>query len=184
MSPAFRLTFRLALVGFMGSGKSCVGRILAHRLGIPFVDLDGELERRAGRSIAEIFDAEGEAVFRSLEEETLSILAKRADSHVLACGGGAVISPANRALLASAYTTVWIDVPFDELMKRLSSERAKRPLLAMGDYEKKARALIDMREPLYESACRLRYLWREGESDEDSASAIMRALEESRIFPA
>jgi len=168
----------------MGSGKSCIGPILARRLRVPFVDLDSELERRAGQSIAEIFDAEGEAVFRSLEEETLSILARRGDSHVLACGGGAAISPANRALLRNAYTTVWIDVPFVELMRRLSGERAKRPLLAVGDYEKRARELMDLRGPLYESACRLRYVWREGDSDEDSAAAIMRALEESRIFPA
>ena len=178
-----RPAFKLALVGFMGSGKSCIGPILARRLRVPFVDLDSELERRAGQSIAEIFAGGGEAAFRKQEEETLSDLATRRDTHVLACGGGVVISPANRSLLASAYTTVWIDVPFAELMRRLSCERAKRPLLASGDYENKARALMDLREPLYESACRLRYVWREGDSDEGSAAAIMKALEESGIFP-
>lgn len=183
MRPASQPAFKLALIGFMGSGKSCIGPILARRLGIPFIDLDSELERRAGRSIAEIFADGGEAAFRKQEEATLSDVAMRSDTHVLACGGGVVISPANRSLLASAYATVWIDVPFKELMRRLSSERAKRPLLASGDYENNARALLDLRGPLYESACRLRYIWREGNSDEDSASAIMRALEESGIFP-
>lgn len=175
---------RLALIGFMGSGKSCLGRILARRLGMPFIDLDSELERRVGRSIAEIFEAEGEAVFRGLEEETLSDLAGRGDSHVLACGGGVVISQANRSLLAKAYITIWIEVPFAELMRRLANERAKRPLLAQDDYQNKARALMMQREALYKSASRLRYVWREGDSDEDSGRAIMRALEESGIFPA
>jgi len=184
MPAAIKPAFKLALVGFMGSGKSCVGPILAKSLDMPFVDLDFELERRAGRSIAEIFKAEGEAAFRKLEEDVLLKLAMQGGSHVLACGGGAVISPANRSLLASAYITVWIDVPFAELMRRLRGERFKRPLLASGDYENRARALMDLRGPLYESVCRLRYVWCEGDSDEASASAIMRALEESCIFQA
>ncbi len=175
---------RLALIGFMGSGKSSIGRILSRKLGMPFIDLDEELERRAGRSIAEIFARSGEGAFRKLEEEALSDWAARDESHVLACGGGVVISPASKALLESAYTTVWIDVPFDELMRRLSEERARRPLLASADYKKRAKELLDLRRPLYESSCRLRYAWVEGDSDEDSCKAIMRALAESRIFPA
>lgn len=147
-----------------------------------FFDLDSELERRAGQSIAEIFEAQGEAAFRKLEEETLLALAMQSKSHVLACGGGAVISPANRALLASQYTAIWIDVPFAELIRRLSAERATRPLLARDDYENKAKALMIQREALYKSASRFRYEWREGDSDEDSAETIIAILEESCIF--
>lgn len=175
---------KLALIGFMGSGKSSIGRILSRELVMPFIDLDEELEKRAGRSIAEMFAGKGEGAFRKFEEETLSDLVERGDSYILACGGGVVLSAVSRALLANAYTTVWIDVPFEELMRRLSGERAKRPLLASADYKKRAKELLDLRRPLYESSCRLRYTWREGDSDEDSCKAIMRSLAESRIFQA
>lgn len=100
---------KIALIGFMGSGKSCIGKVLASRLAVSFMDTDEEIERVSARSIREIFESEGEAAFRKLEEEILSGLGRRGDDFVLSCGGGIVMSPANRMLLASAYDTVWID---------------------------------------------------------------------------
>lgn len=167
---------KIALIGFMGSGKSCIGKVLASRLGIPFVDLDQEIERGRGLSIAEIFDREGEDNFRSTEAKTLSEIAGRRGDFVLSCGGGIVMSPANRLLLSASFNTIWIDVPLAELLRRLEGERHRRPLLNSADYAKKAEALMGVRRPLYEEASHLTYTWSEEESTADSVAAIMRLI--------
>jgi len=171
---------KIALIGFMGSGKSCIGKVLASRLEIPFMDTDEEIERVSARSISEIFESEGEAAFRKLEEEVLSGLGRRDEGFVLSCGGGIVMSPANRRLLASAYRTVWIDVPLTELLRRLAGETCHRPLLNSKDYARKAEELLRLRRPLYEEASRFVYRWKENESASDSAGAIMEILGDSR----
>lgn len=162
----------------MGSGKSSIGRVLASRLAFPFMDMDEEIERESALSISELFEREGEASFRKREEDLLSGLARPYGDLVLSCGGGIVMSPANRKLLATAFIGVWIDVPFAELMRRLASERAARPLLASGDHKKKAEELLRLRRPLYEEAARFTYRWKEGESTSDSAGAIADILGE------
>lgn len=167
---------KFALIGFMGSGKSCIGKILASRLGLPFADLDHEIERARGSSISGIFQHEGEAGFRLLEEKALSDLSGRRGGLVLSCGGGIVMSPANRALLSRAFTTVWVDVPLPELLRRLEGERKKRPLLDSDDYAEKAASLMEARRPLYGESSSLIYRWTEGESTNDSASAIMELI--------
>ncbi len=111
----------------MGCGKTRIGKVLASRLSAPFLDLDEEIERIERRRVREIFETEGEAAFRMIETETLSRLAQRKGSHVLSCGGGVVISAANRQLLSREYLVVWIHVPFEELIKRLSRERMEGP---------------------------------------------------------
>jgi shikimate kinase len=132
------------LVGMPGSGKSTVGAELAGRLGVPFVDLDVEIERREGRSITEIFEAEGEAGFRALEAKEL-LGASTHDPAVIACGGGVVLEPANRITLRNTGTCVFLDVPLDVLASRVRPD-ADRPLIReAGDLE---RILAD-REPLY-----------------------------------
>jgi shikimate kinase len=132
------------LVGMPGSGKSTVGAELAGRLGVPFVDLDVEIERREGRSITEIFEAEGEAGFRALEAKEL-LRASTHDPAVIACGGGVVLEPANRITLRNTGTCVFLDVPLDVLESRVRPD-AERPLIrAAGDLER----ILAAREPLY-----------------------------------
>jgi shikimate kinase len=132
------------LVGMPGSGKSTVGAELAGRLGVPFVDLDVEIERRAGRSITEIFEAEGEAGFRALEAKEL-LDASTHDPAVIACGGGVVLEPANRITLRNTGTCVFLDVPLDVLTSRVRPD-ADRPLIrAAGDLER----ILTEREHLY-----------------------------------
>ena len=132
------------LVGMPGSGKSVVGAELAGRLGVPFVDLDLEIARADGRSITEIFEAEGEAGFRAREATTL-LGASKHDPAVIACGGGVVLEPANRITLRSTGTCVFLDVPLAVLEARVEPN-AERPLIrAHGDLQR----LLEEREPLY-----------------------------------
>jgi shikimate kinase len=132
------------LVGMPGAGKSVVGRELAGRLGVPFVDLDGEIEREAGASVAEIFEREGEPSFRALEAAAL-VKASMDDPSVVACGGGIVLEPANRITLRNTGVAVYLDVPIDELRRRVRPAD-DRPLIRQeGDLER----LLEARGPLY-----------------------------------
>jgi shikimate kinase len=132
------------LVGMPGSGKSTVGGEVAGRLGVPFVDLDAEIERRSGASVPDIFAREGEAAFRVLEAREL-VDASRNDPSVVACGGGVVLEPANRITLRNTGTCVYLDVPLAVLQDRIRPA-ADRPLIRSdGDIER----LLAEREPLY-----------------------------------
>ena len=132
------------LVGMPGAGKSVVGEELAGRLGVPFVDLDVEIEREQGRPITEIFEAQGEAAFRALEAAALTKASVK-DPAVVACGGGVVLEPANRIALRNTGIAVYLDVPLDRLRERVRPA-AERPLIREeGDLEK----LLAAREPLY-----------------------------------
>lgn len=132
------------LVGMPGAGKSTVGRELAGRLGVPFLDLDAEIEREAGAAVADIFRDEGEASFRALEAAAL-VKASMHDPAVIACGGGVVLEPANRITLRNTGVAVYLDVPLDELRRRVQPA-ADRPLIRQeGDLER----LLASRGPLY-----------------------------------
>jgi shikimate kinase len=132
------------LVGMPGSGKSTVGPELAARLGVPFVELDAEIQRAAGRTVTEIFEQEGEARFRELEAAALSESATR-DPSVVSCGGGVVLEPANRVTLRATGEVVFLSVPLEVLADRVRPA-AERPLIrASGDLER----LFREREPLY-----------------------------------
>jgi shikimate kinase len=132
------------LVGMPGSGKSTVGPELAARLGVPYVELDAEIERAAGTSVREIFSREGEARFRELEAAALTEAAAR-DPSVVSCGGGVVLEPANRVTLRATGEVVFLSVPLEELRARVRPA-AERPLIrAEGDLER----LFETREPLY-----------------------------------
>ena len=132
------------LVGMPGSGKSTVGAELAARLGVPFVDLDVEIERREGRTVPEIFRADGEAAFRALEAKEL-VRAATQDPSVVACGGGVVLEPANRITLRNTGTCVFLDVPIAVLRDRVRPSE-ERPLIRhAGDLDE----LLARREPLY-----------------------------------
>jgi shikimate kinase len=139
----------ISLTGFMGCGKSSTGRALAARLGARFVDLDGEIVARAGRSIPEIF-RDGEAAFRAVEFETLQAVLDETDAPdsttVLALGGGALTLPEARELIFSRTRCVWLRTRLETIRRRLGEVDASRPLFADAD------ALYASREPLYAQA--------------------------------
>jgi shikimate kinase len=139
------------LVGFMGSGKTTVGRLLADRLGWEFVDLDAEIEAAHGMSIAEIFDGRGEAHFRGIEEEALRRHVRQVECGrpaVIALGGGAFVQQGTFETCENNGVTIWLDVPFD-IARRRVLENADRPLAR--DPERFA-ALYESRRPAYARA--------------------------------
>jgi len=135
------------LIGFMGAGKSTVGRIVAERLERPFVDLDARIEAERGRPIPEIFENDGEAAFRELEQEALHSLAEEAPS-IVACGGGVVISDANRAALKRMGHVIYLRVSAGETLARVGND-GTRPLLSGAGGLIAATALLEARESLY-----------------------------------
>lgn len=138
----------IVLVGMMGSGKSSVGRKLAARLGLPFIDADTEIETAAGISIPEIFAQHGEATFRSGERRVIARLLGENRGMVLATGGGAYMNAETRACIAQKGISVWLKADQDVLMRRVR-KRANRPLLQTADPEGTLRALLVEREPVY-----------------------------------
>jgi shikimate kinase len=140
----------IVLVGLMGAGKSTVGRRLAERLDIPFVDADLEIERAAGKTIPEIFSDHGEPYFRDGERRVISRLLDQGPQ-VLATGGGAFMNPETRKLIAGRGLSVWLRAELPLLMKRVR-RRSNRPLLDTADPEAVMRQLIDERYPVYAEA--------------------------------
>ena len=119
---------RIFLTGFMGAGKTAVGRRLGERLGLPFADLDEEIERRSGLTVREIFDRSGEPEFRRLERATLVELIDRPDL-VLATGGGTPAFEPTARLLESGGVTVWLNPPFATIVERIGAlGKQTRPL--------------------------------------------------------
>lgn len=137
----------IVLIGMMGSGKSTVGRRLAKRIGLPFVDSDSEIEQAAGRSISDIFEEFGEAEFRAGERRVMARLLD-GEPKVIATGGGAFLDDETRARIKAEAISVWLDADLDVLAAR-TSRRDTRPLLRGGDprtiLERQARE----RRPIY-----------------------------------
>lgn len=140
----------ISLVGLPGSGKSTVGRQLARRLSIPFIDSDHVIEQRLGCSIREFFDREGEDRFRDLESSVIDELTQ-AGSGVLSTGGGSVLRPLNRDHLHKRTRVVYLRSHPDELFRRLRHDRS-RPLLQVADPLQRLRDLFIARDPLYREA--------------------------------
>ena len=137
----------VALVGLPGSGKSTVGRQLARRLQLPFVDSDHAIEERLGCSIREYFEREGEERFRNVEQEVLDDLTRN-HTGVLSTGGGSVLRPANRAHLKERGKVIYLKSTPDELFRRLRHD-LNRPLLQVSDPLGRLRDLFHARDPLY-----------------------------------
>ncbi len=155
----------ISLVGLPGSGKSTVGRQLARRLEIPFIDSDHEIEQRIGCSIREFFEREGEDSFRSIEQQVIADLCVRNASaanslvstmpapqlRVVSTGGGTVLRQINRDNLRASGHVVYLRSNPDDIFKRLRHDR-NRPLLQVGDPLQRLRDLYEVRDPLYREA--------------------------------
>ena len=150
MQKLDRLDRPIVLVGLMGAGKSTVGRRLARRLGLPFVDSDAAIEDAAGFSAAEIFDRYGEADFRDGERRLVARLVD-GQVRVIATGGGAFVDPRTRELLNDKAITVWLDAPIDILAER-TGRRNTRPLLRNGDRKATLERLASERGSAYAEA--------------------------------
>jgi shikimate kinase len=141
----------LALLGFMGSGKSTIGRLVAGRLRTPHRDLDAMIEESAGMTIAELFVSRGEAAFRALESELLPVALE--PGAVASLGGGTPLSDSNWALIRRRAFTVWLDAPLPILLGRVEEERRARPLLD-GRSPEELEALLEARLDRYRAADR------------------------------
>jgi shikimate kinase len=142
-------TRSIVLTGMMGVGKSSIGRRLATRLGVPFVDADTEIEKSANNmSIADIFARHGEDYFRNGEAR---VIARLLDSgpQVLASGGGAVMNADTRAAIKAKGVSIWLKADFDVLMRRIAKRKHERPMLHTDDPAETLRQLLITREPVY-----------------------------------
>ena len=166
----------LVLVGPMGAGKTSLGRQLARRLGLAFVDADASLEAAAGTSVATIFEVEGETGFREREQR---LLAERlqGEGQLIATGGGAVLSPTTRDLLRTRAFVVWMRVGVDEQLARLARDTT-RPLLATGDRRQTLEALAATRVPLYAAVADLEFV-PEGRDAAASVRQLARRVAEA-----
>jgi XRE family aerobic/anaerobic benzoate catabolism transcriptional regulator len=142
----------IALLGLRGSGKTTVGRRLARRLGRTFVELDQEIERRAGMALGEIFSLHGEEYYRRLEREALDGLLAREEPVVLAAGGGLVTDPETFAELRRHATTVWLKARPEDYWRRVLRQGDRRPMTRRPQARDELRRLVERRDPLYAQA--------------------------------
>jgi shikimate kinase len=141
----------IALVGFMGAGKSTVGRLLAEKLKMGFIETDSLVEQKAGKSVEAIFKSDGEAAFRHIEAQAVADAAHSKNT-VISCGGGAVLDPANVQRLKETSVLVYLKVEPDIVLKRVSGSRGVRPLLEGEDPSRKISDLLESRRKIYEDA--------------------------------
>jgi shikimate kinase len=168
-----RLDRPIVLVGLMGAGKSTVGRRLAKRLGLPFIDTDSAIEDAAGYPAAEIYERFGEADFRDGERRLVARLID-GEVRVIATGGGVFVDPRTRKLLNESSITIWLDAPVDILTER-TSRRDTRPLLRNGDIKGTLERLSEERGPSYAEA-HIRVTSGDG-AHGDVVDSILAALE-------
>jgi shikimate kinase len=142
------LKSQIFLVGFMASGKSTVGPVLAEQLRRPFIDLDRLIEAKAGCTIFELIQRDGEERFRELETQTLAETSQ-GEPAVIAPGGGAITRAENRTLMQKSGVLVWLDAPFELCWQRIQQDGVTRPL---APDEATARARYEQRLPLYQAA--------------------------------
>lgn len=141
----------IILIGYMGSGKSTVGRALAICRKWPLIDTDIYIEEKQGKEISRIFAEEGEAYFRNLETETLEELLKRDGNYIISVGGGLPMRKENRELLKKLGKVIFLRVSVDTVLKRLEKDQ-NRPLLQVEDRKQKITEMLAVRNPVYEEA--------------------------------
>ncbi|HVN68289.1 MAG TPA: shikimate kinase [Candidatus Binatia bacterium] len=165
----------VALVGFMASGKSTIGRKLARRLGYPFVDTDALVVRSHG-PIPAIFDSEGEAAFRRYEREAIAQALESDEASVIALGGGALTVAANRELLQDRAYRVFIKISAEQIISRVRHGRERRPVLGANPTLARVKELYKIRMPQYASADRV--IEAERRNDRDVIDEIVQWLRE------
>ena len=141
----------IALIGFMGTGKTAVGKALAKRLDKEFVELDSLIEQKAGKTIPEIFNQDGEVTFRELEIEVTREVAERKNT-VIACGGGVVLNEINIERLRKECIIVYLTASPRVILKRTLSNENERPLLEVSNKAQRIQELLRFRKPFYERA--------------------------------
>lgn len=164
----------IALIGYRATGKTTIARLLAGRLGYDWVDADVEVELRAGKSIAAIFEQSGEATFRELEAEVVAQLCLR-ERTVLALGGGAILREDNRRAIASCQQVVWLRASAGELAKRILGDPTtieRRPNLTNRGGRHEIEQLLAEREPIYR-ACATLEVDTEGKDPAEIADEIL-----------
>jgi len=155
MSQTEVIPKNIVLIGFMGSGKSTVGRELHQRLGYSLIDMDQEIEETAGKKITEIFKENGEQAFRDLETQQLEEITKQTDKrHIISTGGGVIIRERNRKLLRKLGYVVWLHAP-EEIIHERTARNNDRPLLNQADARQKISKLLAEREPWYKETANL-----------------------------
>jgi XRE family aerobic/anaerobic benzoate catabolism transcriptional regulator len=143
---------RIALIGLRGGGKSTVGRLLAERLDIPFIELDREIERRSGATLSEIFEMFGQETFRRAEREALDEVLRQHPNFVMATSGSIVTEPGTLELLLASCLTVWVKAEPDEHMQRVIAQGDMRPMAKSARAMQDLMSILRSREPLYAKA--------------------------------
>ena len=141
----------IALIGFMGTGKTAAGKALADRLGKEFIELDSLIEQKAGKTIPEIFQQDGEIAFRELEIETAKGVSGKKNA-VIACGGGIVLNKINIDRLRKESLIFYLTAMPEVILKRTSGDKNERPLLKSADKVARIEELLRFRKPFYERA--------------------------------
>lgn len=161
---------RIVLMGFMGAGKSTVGKCLAKALSCEFIDTDERIEKEQGRKISDIFSEDGEAAFRDMETDLLKRLQESTKKFVLSIGGGMPVREENRALLQKIGTVVYLKTSKEEIIRRVSGD-TNRPLLQGGALEEKVISLMNAREHIYQETAH-KVLYTDGKTILDIVKKI------------
>jgi shikimate kinase len=170
----------IALIGFMGAGKTAVAKILAGKLSKKLVELDSLIELKAGKSIPDIFQQDGEIAFRELEIETTRKVAE-GNNQVIACGGGIVLNKINIDRLKERAVVVYLTASPDAILQRIGADDTARPLLAKGDKALTIRQMLEFRQPFYERAADIK-IDTSGLDITAAAETIIARLEEYESF--
>ena len=167
---------KIILTGFMGAGKTSIGKMIRSRYQIPMVDTDQLIEERAGMSIPEIFASQGEEAFRRMETETLASLLEDDRQMVISVGGGLPLRAENRELLRKLGTVVLLEVTEETVYERIGRDVSDRPMLQKGDVRARIRELMAYRLPYYREAAHLR-IQTDGRTPKEIADEIKKELE-------
>lgn len=166
---------RIALIGLRGSGKSTLGRLLAERIDVPFIELDREIEKRRGATLSEIFDMFGQETFRRAEREALDDVLRQHKSFVVATSGSIVTEPGTLELLLASCFTVWVKAEPEEHMKRVIAQGDMRPMAHSARAMEDLISILRSREPLYAKAEGT--LSTSGRTPEQNLSELLRLIE-------
>ena len=165
---------RVALIGLRGGGKSTLGRMLAERLDVPFIELDREIERRSGANLSEIFDMFGQETFRRAEREALDDILRRHPHFVIATSGSIVTEPGTLELLLASCFTVWVRAEPEEHMKRVMAQGDMRPMANNARAMEDLVSILKSREPLYAKAEAV--LATTGKTPEQNLAELLRVV--------